>query len=142
MFDKSISATKEKIFRTAAVVFSKVGYDNISMEDLAGAVGIRHPMIYKHFQNKKEVLTGLYQAYADQQKRVMPDLHHLLKMAEVKSPAEVLLMTGFFFPKDVAEMMNSILTIAARSITTNADSRQFIVDNIFSTTDELLVPVI
>jgi len=142
MFDSNLCKTKEKIYRTAAKLFSMLGYDNVSMEDLAKAVGIRTSVIHKHFQSKKGILSDLYRAYGEQRIKATPDLKQLLKLAEVKSPAEALMMTIYSFPTDIAEMMHCILVTAAHNIVTDADSRQFIVDHVFSTTNETVVPVI
>jgi len=37
-------------------LFSKVGYDNVSLLMVAGAAGVARTVIYRHFRNKRDVL--------------------------------------------------------------------------------------
>lgn len=45
--------TKEKILSKSLDLFSKYGYSDVSMENIAKEVGIKAPSIYKHFKSKK-----------------------------------------------------------------------------------------
>lgn len=47
--------TKEKIISEALNLFSVKGYSGTSINDIAGAVGIKGSSLYKHFKNKKEI---------------------------------------------------------------------------------------
>ena len=47
--------TKELILRESLKLFSKRGYDGVSVRDIAKAVGIRESALYKHFSNKQEI---------------------------------------------------------------------------------------
>ncbi|MEE0420859.1 MAG: TetR/AcrR family transcriptional regulator [Lachnospiraceae bacterium] len=47
--------TKEKIIHEALRLFSKKGYDAVSVRDIAGAVGIKESSLYYHFRNKQEL---------------------------------------------------------------------------------------
>ncbi|MDD7304981.1 MAG: TetR/AcrR family transcriptional regulator [Peptoniphilaceae bacterium] len=47
--------TREKILYQALKLFSKYGYNDVSMKDVAEAVGIKAPSIYKHFNSKEEI---------------------------------------------------------------------------------------
>jgi len=142
MFGSNISETKEKIYRAAATLFSKQGYDNVSMRNLAKAVGIRNSSIYNHFESKNDILLGLYEAYAEQRKQLVPDLEELLELAKVMPPTDILLLLNKPFPADIAEITYSILITAARSISTDASSRKFMADNLFSLPKTQMLPVL
>ena len=47
------SATREKALQAALELFGRKGYDRVSMNDIAEAVGIRAPSLYKHFAGKE-----------------------------------------------------------------------------------------
>ncbi len=49
-------ATREKILEAAIDLFSRKGYEAVSMQDIASAVGIRKSSIYSHFKGKDEIL--------------------------------------------------------------------------------------
>lgn len=48
--------TKERIVEEALNLFSRKGYKGTSVRDIADAVGIRDSSLYKHFENKQEIL--------------------------------------------------------------------------------------
>jgi AcrR family transcriptional regulator len=47
---------KQRIVTAAAQLFRDRGYHNVSLADVAGAVGITAPAVYRHFRNKHELL--------------------------------------------------------------------------------------
>lgn len=60
MFDWNNQDTKEKIFTTAVRLFSKKGYYGVSLQDIAGEVGIKKSSIYNHYGSKEEILDKIY----------------------------------------------------------------------------------
>lgn len=53
------STTREKALRAALELFGRNGYDGVSMNDIAEAVGIRAPSLYKHFASKEALFTAV-----------------------------------------------------------------------------------
>ncbi len=51
--------TKEKIFLTAAELFSKSGYDSVSVREICDAAGITKPVLYYYFKDKESLLKEL-----------------------------------------------------------------------------------
>ena len=47
--------TKQRILDEALRLFSQSGYDAVSVERIASAVGIKAPSLYKHFKSKQEI---------------------------------------------------------------------------------------
>lgn len=54
-----MSETRENILQQALKLFSEKGYQETGMREIATAVGIKAPSIYKHFQNKEAILREL-----------------------------------------------------------------------------------
>ncbi|MCR4939677.1 MAG: TetR/AcrR family transcriptional regulator [Treponemataceae bacterium] len=52
-------STKENILEAALTLFSERGYDGTSVEQIAQAVGIKAPSLYKHFKGKEEILNAI-----------------------------------------------------------------------------------
>ena len=52
-------STKEKILDAALTLFAENGYDGTSVEQIAKAVGIKAPSLYKHYKGKEEILNAL-----------------------------------------------------------------------------------
>ena len=53
------SNTKERILDAALELFASQGYEQVTMEDIAGAVDIKAPSLYKHFAGKQEIYDSL-----------------------------------------------------------------------------------
>lgn len=52
-------STRERILAAALELFSRKGYENASMNDIAEAVGIRAPSLYKHFPGKEALFAAV-----------------------------------------------------------------------------------
>jgi len=57
--------TKKKIFFAAVDSFSEKGFKSCTMQEIADKVNIKAPSIYKHFANKKEILTDIFDFYKE-----------------------------------------------------------------------------
>ena len=58
--------TKEKIFNVSLDLFSKHGYDGVSIRQIAGKVGIKESSIYNHYKNKQAILTSILNYYIEE----------------------------------------------------------------------------
>lgn len=52
-------STKEKIIYAALDLFSERGFDGVGVDQIAGAIGLKGPSIYRHFKGKDEILDTL-----------------------------------------------------------------------------------
>lgn len=57
---------KEKIFNVSIELFSKFGYDGVSVRRIASEVGIKESSIYNHYPNKQAILTSILNYYVDE----------------------------------------------------------------------------
>ena len=53
--------TKEKIFDVALNLFSKKGYDSVSLREIAEEVGIKKSSIYSHYSSKEAILMDIFE---------------------------------------------------------------------------------
>ena len=51
--------TKQRILTEAVKLFSKEGYEAVSVDQIAKAVGIKAPSIYKHYKNKRDIFDSI-----------------------------------------------------------------------------------
>ena len=51
--------TKKRIIEEALILFSERGYSDVYVGDIAKAVGIKAPSLYKHFKNKQEIFEAI-----------------------------------------------------------------------------------
>ena len=59
----TFSGTKKAIFDSAISLFTKLGYENVAINDIAKSVGIRQSAVYNHFKSKLELLETIYDYY-------------------------------------------------------------------------------
>ncbi|MBE6504735.1 MAG: TetR family transcriptional regulator [Methanobrevibacter millerae] len=52
--------TKEKIFDVSLDLFSKKGYDSVSLKEIADGVGIKKSSIYSHYPSKEAILMDIF----------------------------------------------------------------------------------
>lgn len=52
-------STKDKILDAALTLFAENGYNGTSVEQIAKAVGIKAPSLYKHYKSKEDILNSL-----------------------------------------------------------------------------------
>jgi len=114
MFSQKLSPTKERIYHAAISLFAEHGYDNVSARDLAKAVGITHSALYNHIGSKKDILLDLFQTYTEQRKKIIPNLNHLLKLAETAPPKDLLLMMSYHFPSCLCQAKNGPVIIVEK----------------------------
>ena len=57
--------TKEKIFDASLDLFSKKGYDSVSLREIAEEVGIKKSSIYSHYVSKEAILMDIFEYFTD-----------------------------------------------------------------------------
>lgn len=56
---------RERIEEAAATLFAEKGYEATTVEDIVGAAGVTKPMLYRHFESKKELHLKLLELHRD-----------------------------------------------------------------------------
>lgn len=56
--------TKEKIFDVSLDLFSKKGYDSVSLREIAEGVGIKKSSIYSHYPSKEAILMDIFDYFS------------------------------------------------------------------------------
>ena len=54
-----IKSTREQIIEESLSLFSQRGFDAVSVKEIANAVGIKAPSIYKHFKSKQDIFNAI-----------------------------------------------------------------------------------
>lgn len=55
--------TRERILKEALILFSEKGYSDVYVEEIARAVGIRAPSLYKHFKGKQAIFDSCVEEF-------------------------------------------------------------------------------
>ena len=67
-------STKEKILNEALNLFSEKGYSDVYVGDIAEAVGIKAPSLYKHFKGKQEIFDLCVEKFYERMTQVRNNL--------------------------------------------------------------------
>ena len=126
-----ICSTKEKILNTAIIQFSDIGYDKVSMRDIASEVGIKAASIYNHFPSKRDILKSIYKFYADQHSSVLPNMEEALLRLETEPIYDVLMKLNYYWPSELQDRMDRIILIAGQRMCMDSESERFIHENFF-----------
>ena len=139
---EEICSIKDQIYHIAIELFAEFGYDSVSMEDIATAVGIETSAIYRCVVSKKKLRDTIYQYCAELYRNAEPDPDELLRIAET-APLQKLLekMNYRMNPSDQA-LFQKILLIALHDFSFNPDSAKLIKDTILYPVENSLAPVL
>ena len=66
--------TKERILNEALILFSEKGYSDVFVGDIASAVGIKAPSLYKHFKGKQEIFDSCVEKYSERMNQIRNEL--------------------------------------------------------------------
>ena len=52
-------STKQRILDEALTLFSEKGYETVTVAEIAKAVGVKAPALYKHYKNKRDIFDAI-----------------------------------------------------------------------------------
>lgn len=70
--------TKQKILNEALTLFSEKGYSSVYVGDIADAVGIKAPSLYKHYKSKQEIFDSCVKVFSER----MEDIRNGLRLPD------------------------------------------------------------
>lgn len=130
MVTLGMTGTKWDLFTTAIDLFSKNGYGNVSIRELAQKVGVKSAAIYYHFKNKDDILSQIFKFYNDNYFALLPDLDEISKLITKLHPYEIFKKLDFFYEEELHKLMIKITLIAVKEI--DSDQRaKALVDKIY-----------
>ena len=94
--------TKDKIFDTALDLFSKKGYDSVSVRTIASEVGIKESSIYNHYSRKKDILMSILNYFEEYFKGNPLDDENIRKLLE-ENPEEFYHQGSEMFKQQIFE---------------------------------------
>ncbi len=114
--------TREKILKESLRLFSEKGYSDVFVSDIAKAVGIKAPSLYKHFKNKQEIFSDILEMlkneYAEQTSTMSINGNDNTADADIyaEMSEEVLIQTGqglflYFLHDENVRLFRKMLTL-------------------------------
>ena len=94
--------TKDKIFDTALDLFSKKGYDSVSVRTIASEVGIKESSIYNHYSSKKDIFMSILNYFEEYFKGNPLDDENISRLLE-ENPEEFYHQGSEMFKQQIFE---------------------------------------
>ena len=66
--------TKERILCEALNLFSEKGYSDVFVGEIADAVGIKTPSLYKHFKGKQEIFDSCVEKFYERMTQIQIEM--------------------------------------------------------------------
>lgn len=113
-------STKERILNEALTLFAQRGYSEVYVGDIAKAVGIKAPSLYKHFKSKKAIFESCVEEFFERMTHIQNELllpgtpqssvsYSTANMEQIEKFAVGLFM--FYWKDDVASKFRRMLMI-------------------------------
>jgi AcrR family transcriptional regulator len=133
--------TKTNIFNTALRLFAAKGVENVSMRDIADAVGIKAASIYNHYTCKEQIVEACYDFFLKYHDagRLSKEQYTLLLQNGTRD--EIVNVPNDQFPEELAENLIYAMIILFSRIYTDAkaiDVYTKMVDHSMNFLDEFL----
>ena len=118
MAQEDKASTKEQIFNTALRLFEASGVENVSMRDIADAVGIKAASIYNHYTNKEQLVESCYDFFLGNYDVNRPNKEQYTFILQNGTKEDVVMLTNNQFPKEIEEnMIYAMLVLFSRIYT-------------------------
>ncbi len=125
-------STKQKIFETSAKLFSKNGYNGVSMREIAKEVGIKESSIYNHYKNKQEIINNLFDFLAETITTNRPSLEDIEKMLDYISVEDVFKQLILEFGKSLNGTLDTIARIVYTEQFRNDKAKKIMLENLIA----------
>lgn len=114
--------TKEKILQAALTLFAEKGYEAVYVSEIAAAVGIKAPSLYKHYKSKQEIFNAILvlmqKNYEEHARQLQMDGNNPIRDAEFFSALseDLLVKVGkdlflYFLHDDCVQKFRKMLTL-------------------------------
>ena len=60
ILNEGSKTTKERILTEALTLFSERGYESVTVAEIAKAVGVKAPALYKHYKSKQDIFDAIF----------------------------------------------------------------------------------
>ena len=109
--EENKEGTKTQIFNTALRLFATCGVENVSMRDIAEAVGIKAASIYNHYLNKEEIVEACYDFFLKYHDSTRLNEEQYTVVLQKGTKEEVVNVPNNQFPEGLEESLIYAMTV-------------------------------
>ena len=112
--------TKTQIFNTALRLFATSGVENVSMRDIAEAVGIKAASIYNHYINKEQIVEACYDFFLKYHDSTRLNEEQYTLVLQNGTKEEIVNVPNNQFPEGLEEKLIQAMTVLFSRMYTDA----------------------
>ncbi len=118
--------TKERILETAVNLFAERGFNDVSVREITGAVGIKESSLYNHFSSKEKILEAIFEHLRQKLESTTVPEDEAVRMMENMSPEEFTTFSARIFKEYLGDpVLMKIWKILSIERFRNASARDF-----------------
>ena len=103
--------TKTQIFNTALRLFATSGVENVSMRDIARAIGIKAASIYNHYASKELIVEACYDFYLKYHDSTILNEEQYTEVLQNGTKEEIVNVPNYQFPEELEENLIHAMTV-------------------------------
>ena len=112
--------TKTLIFNTALRLFATGGVENVSMRDIATAVGIKAASIYNHYTNKEQIVEACYDFFLKYHDSTRLNEEQYTVVLQHGTKEDIVNVPNDQFPEGLEELLIYAMTVLFSRMYTDA----------------------
>jgi len=128
--DINLTGTRHKIARAALDLFSRKGFTETSMREIAAVVGINASSLYNHFKSKAAILEHLLDDYKKIANSKMPIPECMAHLTANATPKDVVDGLTMYLPKDDEAYYLKMIVLLFQEQCRNSTIREFVIQNL------------
>lgn len=117
MDNRRETLTKDEILYKSIHLFAEHGYDNVTVKNIAAAVGIRASSIYNHYINKDAILQSIYRMFIERIHLMRPRLEDCQDVIKKGTAFEILNLANYPLPEPQHVLFDVVRIVWGRAHT-------------------------
>jgi AcrR family transcriptional regulator len=112
-------------------LFSKYGYSDVSIRDIADEIGVTERVVCKHYENKNDILEAILDYYKGVSGDFVPPKKNLERLTKDATTDDVIKCLYIYFPEDEKHYIKTT-HILFQEHTRNNEVREFFENNMIT----------
>jgi AcrR family transcriptional regulator len=122
--------TKRLIVHAAIELFSKKGFTETGVREIAAAVGVNESSLYNHFDSKSAILQYILEQYRQAVSRYKAPSNVLARLTMDATPDDIMACLTIYFPPEEEPFFQKILQVLFQEQFRNEAVRKYITNDI------------
>ena len=118
--ENKLGGTKKQIFIVALRLFATSGVENVSVRDIAKAVGIKAASIYNHYASKEQILDACYDYFLEHNDFSRLDEEQYTRVLQNGTKEDIANIPNNQFPEEWEENLSNAMAVLFSRVYTDS----------------------